>query len=235
MAHRLPALEAATKFIETRFPNCTAALLSGSVVRGQETSTSDLDIIIFDETLPTPYRSSVLFEGWPIELFVHNHSSYRDFFKSDAARARPSLIRMVAEGIAIRENAILVGIKEEATAILVEGPLEWTEETIRTKRYMISDLLDDFIGAQREEGIFIAGALAEHIHEFFCRTNKRWIGAGKWIPRALREADPEFAVNFTKAFDTYYSTEQKESIIELTDLVLQPYGGRLFDGYTLGK
>ncbi|MFC4410420.1 nucleotidyltransferase domain-containing protein [Chungangia koreensis] len=235
MSQRLPAFEAATKFIETRFPNCAAALLCGSVVRGQATETSDLDLVIFDETLLSPYRSSVLFEGWPIEMFVHNLWSYKDFFKSDAERARPSIIRMVAEGVPIRDNGILGGIKEEAAAILVEGPKEWTEEIIRTKRYMLTDLLDDFMGAQREEGIFIAGALAELIHEFFCRTNKRWIGMGKWIPRALKEVDPEFAVHFTKAFDTYYSTDRKESIIELTDLVLQPHGGRLFDGYTLGK
>jgi hypothetical protein len=235
MAQRLPAIEAATKFIETRFPNCTAALLSGSVVRGQETATSDLDLVVFEENLLSPYRSSVLFEGWPIEMFVHNFWSYKEFFKSDAERARPSLIRMVAEGVSIRDNGFLIGIKEEAAAILIEGPKEWTEETIRTKRYMLTDLLDDFVGAQREEGIFVAGALAELIHEFFCRTNKRWIGMGKWIPRSLKEVDPEFAVKFTRAFDIYYSTNQKESIIELTDFVLQPYGGRLFDGYTLGK
>lgn len=235
MVKRLSAFETATNYIQTHYPACNAALLAGSVVRGQETETSDLDIVIFDKDLPSAYRSSILFEGWPIELFVHNFSTYKDFFKSDAERARPSLIRMVAEGLPIRDCGMLNGIKEEASAILIEGPVEWTEEVIRTKRYIVTDLLDDFIGARREEGLFIAGALADGIHEFFCRTHNQWIGAGKWIPRALKEVDPDFAEKYFEAFDTYYRTDEKGEIIELTNGLLQPHGGRLFEGYTLGK
>ena len=42
-------IEAASKFIEDHFPKCNAALLAGSVIRGEATETSDLDIIVFDE------------------------------------------------------------------------------------------------------------------------------------------------------------------------------------------
>ncbi|WP_263597219.1 nucleotidyltransferase domain-containing protein [Metabacillus idriensis] len=48
---RLEPFEAAKKIIEKRFPKCQAAVLSGSVVRGEATPASDLDIVIFDETL----------------------------------------------------------------------------------------------------------------------------------------------------------------------------------------
>ncbi|MBB3908085.1 hypothetical protein [Anoxybacteroides rupiense] len=30
-------------------------------------------------------------------------------------------------------------------------------------------------------------------------------------------------------------TEQKEAVIELVDRVLEPYGGRLFTGFSIGK
>jgi predicted nucleotidyltransferase len=59
---KLPPLEAAKKIIQSLYPKCDAALLTGSVVRGEHTSTSDLDIIIFDSTLTKCF----LFEGFKL-------------------------------------------------------------------------------------------------------------------------------------------------------------------------
>jgi DHA1 family tetracycline resistance protein-like MFS transporter len=43
---KLDAIEAATNFVAQTFPTCDAAFLAGSVVRGEATATSDLDIVI---------------------------------------------------------------------------------------------------------------------------------------------------------------------------------------------
>lgn len=43
---RLEPLQAATQFILKHYPNCQGALLAGSVVRGEATRTSDLDLVI---------------------------------------------------------------------------------------------------------------------------------------------------------------------------------------------
>jgi predicted nucleotidyltransferase len=42
----MDALEAVKIFLDQRFPECSAAFLAGSVIRGEGTSTSDLDIVI---------------------------------------------------------------------------------------------------------------------------------------------------------------------------------------------
>lgn len=65
------ALEAAHAFVAHRFPNCSAAFLAGSVVRGEATSTSDLDIVIVGDDIRAPYRESFHELSWPIETFVH--------------------------------------------------------------------------------------------------------------------------------------------------------------------
>jgi len=39
---KIPPIKAAQKLINKRFPTCDAALLAGSVVRGEATETSDL-------------------------------------------------------------------------------------------------------------------------------------------------------------------------------------------------
>uniref|UniRef100_UPI0024077796 nucleotidyltransferase domain-containing protein n=1 Tax=Psychrobacillus antarcticus TaxID=2879115 RepID=UPI0024077796 len=218
------------------FPNCNGALLAGSVVRGEATNTSDLDIVIFDESIPSSYRESFIKFDWPIEVFVHNGSSYKAFFESDRERARPSLPRMVSEGIILKDDGVIETIKNEATELLKEGPKRWSKETVQLKRYFLTDTLDDFIGcSNRAEEIFIANTLAELTSEFVLRTNRHWIGTSKWLVRSLLAYDEDFTNRFVEAFDTYYITGDKDKVIYLVELVMEPFGGRLLEGFSLGK
>lgn len=229
-------LEAAQQFIEKYYPDCAAALLAGSAVREEATATSDLDIVVFDSAAANSYRDSVVEFDWPIEVFVHNLASYRPYFQNDVERARPSLPNMVAEGIVVRDTGVVHRIKCEAQELLDAGPAVWSAATIRTKRYFLTDALDDFIGCcDRAEGIFIAGALAEALAEFELRTQRRWVGASKWIVRALQQYDTDFAGRFVAAFEDYYRHDNKKGVIELADAVLEPHGGRLFEGFSLGR
>ncbi|ALC90653.1 nucleotidyltransferase [Bacillus sp. FJAT-18017] len=234
--NKLEPIIAAHKFINKCFPSCDGALLAGSVVRGEATETSDLDIIVFDKKIVSSYRESIIDFDWHIEVFVHNLISYQDFFESDYKRARPSLPRMVSEGLVIKDNGVVDSIKIQAEQLLAKGPEKWSIETITTKRYFITDTLDDFIGCnERAEGIFIANALAELVSEFVLRTNNRWIGASKWIIRSLKQYDVKFTEQFIVAFDVFYKNGDKTEIIKLVDDVLYPYGGRFFNGFSLGK
>ncbi|MEH7225996.1 nucleotidyltransferase domain-containing protein [Bacillus sp. JJ1566] len=234
--HKENALEAAQQFIQTHHPNCQAAILAGSVARGEATETSDLDIVVFDKNIPSSFRESLIEFSWPIEVFVHNETSYKQFFETDKKRARPSMPRMVYEGIVLKDDGILEAIKKEAKEILENGPEEWTRETIDFKRYFITDVLDDFIGCeQREEAIFIANNLAELTSEFILRINRKWVGASKWVYRALKDLDEEFAKRFVAAFDSFYRNDDKSKVIHLVDEILEPFGGRYFEGFSLGK
>ena len=169
-------------------------------------------------------------------MFVHNLNSYQAFFESDRKRSRPSLPQMVSEGIVLKDTGIIDSIKMEAKKLLTDGPQKWSDEIVQMKRYFITDALDDFIGCKdRAEEIFIASALAELSSEFVLRTNNRWIGASKWIIRSLRNYDPLFAERFVEAFDIFYQNGSKDKIIKLIDDILLPYGGRLFNGFSLGK
>jgi predicted nucleotidyltransferase len=233
---RIDPNKAAELFILNHYPNCHGALLAGSVVRGEATETSDLDIVIFDKDIKSAYRESVIEFGWNIEVFVHNLTSYKEFFKSDCERARPSLPNMISEGIVLRDSEIMAQIKQEAKHLLEKGPEEWSAETIRMKRYFNTDVLDDFIGSTiREEEIFIANTMAELVCEFVLRSNRKWIGTSKWVIRSLRNHDEKLADRFVNAFDTFYRTGDKEKIIVMVDEILHPYGGRLFQGFSLGK
>lgn len=229
-------LEAARKFIETYYPKADGALLAGSAVRGEATETSDLDIVVFDRNAAASYRKSLIDFDWPIEVFVHNLTSVQAFFQSDVERARPSMPRMVAEGIILKDTGVVEAFKQQAQEVLSNGPSEWQAATIHTKRYFLTDALDDFIGCNdRAEGIFIAASLAELTAEFELRTHKKWIGASKWIVRSLTHYDQAFANRFVEAFDAYYRSGNKEAVIDLVDDVMKPHGGRYFEGFSIGK
>ncbi|MED1205540.1 nucleotidyltransferase domain-containing protein [Heyndrickxia acidicola] len=233
---RNPAVKAAKQFIQKYFPECEGALLAGSVVRGERTPKSDLDMIVFIKDLKSAYRESLIDFNWPIEVFVHSLTSYQHFIEKDCKEAKPSMARMISEGIIIADNGKMKTIKREARERLEQGPEPWTDEIIALKRYFITDALDDFLGStNRGEELMIAGALAQQIHEFVLRTNGFWIGSSKWIIRSLRQYNSSFADEFVDAFDEFYQTGKKEPVSRLADKVLSPYGGRLFEGFSLGK
>lgn len=85
------------------------------------------------------------------------------------------------------------------------------------------------------ESLFIAGKLAIVLHEFVLCTNRRWIGDGKWVMRALKNYDEAFAAQFAGVFDHFYKTGDKQGIIHLAGAILEPHGGRLFAGFSVGK
>ena len=234
--NKLNPIEAGHQFIKVYFPHCQGALLAGSVVRGEATETSDLDIVIFDNTIHASYRESLIEFGWAIEVFVHNLISYKSFFESDCERARPSLPRMVLEGIVLKDEEIIDSIKKEAKEMLENGPAKWSTETIQIKRYFITDALDDFKGcSNRAEELFIANRLAELVSEFVLRTNRHWIGESKWLVRSLKQYDEQFAHQFVEAFDLFYKMGDKKQVIYLVESILEPFGGPLFEGFSLGK
>ncbi|MBD7946249.1 nucleotidyltransferase domain-containing protein [Psychrobacillus sp. AK 1817] len=226
----------ANHFIQQYYPHCQGAILAGSIVRGEGTSTSDLDIVIFDNSILSAFRESFYVEGWPVEVFIHNLSSYKHYFELDCERAKPSLPKMIVEGMVLKDDGLLSSIQGEARLLLSNGPKEWSKATITLKRYFLTDVLDDFIGSTTpEEDIFIVHTLLELASEFVLRVNRQWVGTSKWGYRALKQFDESFAHKFIEVFDAYYKHRDKVKIIELVDEILEPFGGRLFEGFSLGK
>lgn len=232
----LDYLDIAKKVVDQKYPECDGALMAGSIVRGEGTETSDIDLIIHDENIKKGYRESFVFDGVPVEAFVHNKESFRKYFKQDCARKIPSLLLMVVESIEIRGNEFLDELREEARKRLLEGPPELTEQEITSRRYFITDLRDDLIGSEDDfETILIVNELVVKLHEFYLLTNNAWIGKSKWIKRAIKKYDPEYAVEFEKKVLDYYSSRDKKIILDLIEEVLSPYGGCCFDGFSMGR
>lgn len=231
------ALKMAEKIMKDRYPSAIAIFCAGSIMRGEGTDFSDIDIVVLFPQIEFAWRESFMYEGWPIEAFVHDPETLNYFFYDvDLPSGKPALPHMVFEGVPIPEQANHIKTVQDfkilAKQLLDAGPIPLTEADIRNRIYGISDLLDDLRQPRsKSEAIGSAVQLFEQLSDFFLRSKKLWSASGKVISRELKKFDPVFEQKFSKAFEDLFSDGKAESAISLAEEILSPFGGPLFDGY----
>lgn len=232
MDERLSPEAAVRKLHAERFPDARCLLLAGSFVRGHATSTSDLDVVVLYEQRPHASRASFVFEGYPVEVFVHDPQTLRAFQLDDIASGRPSMTQMVREGIPIPASSPWVeAIKREADMLYERGPKPLSTEQVDAHRYGISDLLEDLVGAaDYRERVAIGVRLYEQLSDFYFRSQDRWSAAGKWIPRLMAE-EGRVGGDFLAAFDALLRDDDPDPILAWARSLLALHGGPLFAGY----
>jgi len=219
-----------------RYPSAAVAFLAGSVMRGDHTSTSDLDVVVVFRQLPNAYRESLVRAEWPVEAFIHDTETLRYFCEEDCRRVGvPSLPAMISEGIELpRSSELSIELKRHANALLEAGPVPWGPREINDSRYGITDLVED-MKAPRSPDELVASAtrLYPLVADHYLRSRRMWSARGKSVPRRLDAVSPTFGAQFRAAFREVFASGATERVIELCAEVLAPDGGWLFAGYTI--
>lgn len=220
-------VEAAAELVASQFPDAHAVFIGRGVLTSRRTGTSDLDVVVLLDGPPAPYRESLRWRGWPVELFVHHEASLAAYSHQDRARRRPILPRMVAEGVVLVDRAgIAAQLQEGARELLAAGPPPMGRAGLDRRRYGLSDLLDDLAGSTDPgETAVISWATLVDTAELLLLAEGRWLGGGKWLLRELRDLDRGFADALLAARD------DPERLAELAEGVLAKVGGRLWEGY----
>ncbi len=225
--------EAAQAALQKHYPNAVCAFIAGSVIRGTATEKSDIDItVIQPDDYDDVHRFSTVEQGWPIEFFVQNEQANQYFMQKDRERGMAVMMDMMCNGeIYPEESATSLRIRAEALKLLELGPPKLSAEEIDDLRYFITDLLDD-LDADRPhlELMGIVARLYEKLGDFYLRTRGEWSGHSKSLGRLLAQNHPEFANRFEAAFKDAVHCKL-EGLIALTEEVLAPYQGTLFEGY----
>ncbi len=222
------------ELFESRYQGAEAVIVAGSVVRGEASTYSDLDLVVIYKHVPVAYRESFMHREWPVEAFIHDSETIRYLFQGvDRLIGRPTLAEMIAEGHEVPGPTPLTQqLKELAVAVLREGPPALTEAEIQDRRYQITELIDDIREPRsRSELIASATILYTDLADFYFRTQGKWTGSGKALLKRLKQQDPAFARRFAEAFDDLFASGQPRRAIELATEVLAPQGGFLFEGY----
>jgi Nucleotidyltransferase domain len=226
-------LAIAARFLAREFPGSDCAFVSGSIMRGEGTKRSDIDLVVLFRKLPNAWRKSLVFESVPFECFVHDPGTMRWFFADGRESGDCSLAHMIATGTVLpNETTLSRRACSQARTLITRGP-----EPLRTKdaerlRYFITDLVDDLRDPRpRGERVACAAALYPLLAEAALRGGGAWMGKGKWIPRRLAEFDPALARRFDRAFDDFLIRDNATRLIRLSAEILKPLGGPLWEGW----
>jgi hypothetical protein len=230
---RVSPLEAARGVWRERYAGARVLFLGGSVMRGEATEASDLDVVVVYERLPNAYREAFVYGGWPVETFVHDEGTLERFFEEDRARGVPSLMNMVGEGLEVPgASEFSARWKRRARELLEAGPPPWGEEELTLRRFRLTDWVDDMKFPRSPEELVATGAwLYQDAAEFYFRARGLWSAHSKTIPRRLRQTDADFADRFLRAFDALFAEKRPEPAAALVEELLRPFGGLLFDGF----
>lgn len=226
-------LKIAVKILRAHYPGADSAFVAGSLMRGQGSATSDIDLVVLHPRLAQAYRESFIFEDIPVETFVHDPETLVWFLEQDRKDGRPALIGMLVEGVLIGPRQDTGhDLKKRAFEIFSAGPPPLNADAIERLRYAITDKLDD-LEADRTaaERIAIGAALYPALVELVLRGAGRWNGDGKWHARLLGQMDVSIARQVETAFLGLYDGSDTQAVLRLAQSLLERYGGRLFAGY----
>lgn len=223
-----------------RFPAADCVLLCGSIVRGEGTATSDLDLVVLFPHVEAAWRESFHYmgreggAGWPVECFCHDLETAEYYFTAlDRPSATGGLTHMVLEGVAVPgDTALSRRLVARAQANFDAGPPVWTPAERDYSRYSISGLMDDLRGATAHaERCAIATVLYALLSQNWFRQRGLWVAHGKLIVRRMRRVDAAFATRFELAFADLFAGDRLERLLALCAEVLAPEGGPLFAGF----
>lgn len=235
----MDGVTAARDLVAERFPEARAAWLGGSVVAGTATGTSDLDVTVLLPGPPAPFRESLRYAGWPVELFVHSADTVELWLEKDRLRRRPTLGRLVGDGVVLLDvGGAGAVVAARCRGFLAGGPAALTEGDRSSLRYGLTDLLDDLADAS-DTGTRTALAVAvwQQAAELLLAEGGCWWGSGKWLARELASYDAARGTRFGPRLHEGLAAAvagDPVPLIMVVDDVLAGSGGRLWSGYRAG-
>jgi hypothetical protein len=225
------AISIAEHVLASRFRNAACGFVAGSILRGQGTVGSDIDLVVIYDRVDAAWRESFIDGGFPIEAFVHDPETLDWFIDQDIELGYPIMADMVATGHVIGGDVVRANaLKAHALSIVSKGPLPLTAKSGNGLRYVITDLLDDLRGKRSSAEIrAIAAQLFQPLADLTLLGRGTWSGKGKWIPRLLDKLDPQLARDFDDAF-RLAADGNSSAILALAENELTRHGGPLFAG-----
>ena len=226
-------MDLARQLVAELYPDARAAWLGGSVVRGNASPSSDLDITVLLDGPPAPMRKSMTYGGWPVELFVHTEKSLAHFCGTDQDRRQPTMMRLVGESVVLLDtDGSGARLQQACLAEVAAGPKPLTSTELDLLRYTITNLLDDLSDSTGDERTAIASVLWQDAARLLLTAANHWSGTGKGLLREVVAYDKSHGTDHAHALMHGVRTDDN-SLAEAVDRILASYGGRLFDGFEL--
>lgn len=227
------AIACAGEVLAARYAGAEFAIAAGSIVRGEGTDTSDLDLVVIFRNLENAWRESFLHGDMPVEAFVNDYETIQGFMDRDHRDARATMLHMLATGVAVPGDIAASKLLQHYAQTLWEaGPPPVEPAHIDHLRYVATDLLDDLRGHPPPHELrSILYKLYQVMAELRLRQAKRFVGGGKHLARGLSECDAAFAEALDRVMRAAHTGGFGPAEIAVLSDLLAARGGRLFEGY----
>lgn len=213
------------------FPDALCAFCAGSVVRGENTELSDIDLIVISSGKIRPYRKTIVRDDWIIEIFVHTETSIKSRFAQESKSGYPIRMTMICEGVPIIKNKFSEKIKKLSQDAIAKGPATISKNQTDAIRYKITSMILDLPGKNDGEMLGTLSMLFGTAADFYLRINRKWSGYRKYSFKALQTANKNLAIRYRNAFNAAYKKHEFEPLKNVISDVLAPAGGFLIDGF----
>ncbi|TDO44747.1 nucleotidyltransferase-like protein [Kribbella sp. VKM Ac-2571] len=226
-------MDLARQLVLELYPEARAAWLGGSVVRGDASPTSDLDITVLLDGPPAPRRKSLEYGGWPVELFVHTEKSLRYFADKDQLRRQPTMMRLVGESVVLVDtDGSGARLQQEFVAEVAAGPKPLSTDELDLLRYTVTDLLEDLSAAEGDVRLAITSVLWQEAARLLLTGAGHWSGTGKGLLREVTAYDVVHGTDHAgRLLDGVRASDDR--LIAEVHRILVAYGGPLFAGFEL--
>jgi hypothetical protein len=220
------------EILDARFPDAVGGLVAGSTARGDDTPSSDLDLIVLLSGRPAPMRSTERAQGRLVEFFVHTEESFVAFIDRERHLRRSPLLHMCAHGLIICDHdGRLARLQDLARDRWATGPAGLTDDELEDRRYRLTALLDDLADETNPaDRAALAAAVFTDVADLALVSRGRWSGAGRWLTRRLREIDTDLSENLVAGLQAAVQGDVS-ALKNCGDAELERIGGPLDSGY----
>lgn len=230
------AVETAGRLVRSRFPEARAAFLAGSVLTPRRTPTSDLDVVVLLAGPPAPFRESLRYGGWPVELFVQTEAVWHRYAEQETAARRSPLLAMCADGLLLVDaDGLGAALQREARERVAAGPPPVPVAELDHQRYLLTDALDDFRGCtDPHERVYLVADVVRRAAELALSAGGHWLAGGKWLSRRLADAEPQLQRHLADGAAAALSgaDDGPECLEAAVAEALALAGGPLWEGFT---
>jgi predicted nucleotidyltransferase len=205
-------------------PKIKAAIVSGSILRGEGHENSDIDLITITDK-KFKQRLQFVRDGIYIEQFIYSEPELRKSFKNIDYQD----MHMVAYGTEIfSRNIDLKKLRDEARFLFEKGPQPLSEEEIKLAKYIIWDSYIDVKDIINEDSV---GAIAlmnknlwEALEKYF-EFNNKWFCKPKRMFESVNAIDKNLYLLLKSFYETVNSEPHEvfkiyENIIAM---IIKPY------------